>query len=136
MTYVVKHGPRRPTRETCCSATGFGSCEWASSLTSAPRVADAINYAVHNRRVLFEFAQSARKHRVGRGRVRQVLADPLAEAVLPDEESRPERLVFIGDDATGRALEVMAVRTDRGLLVIHPMDLRPKWRAVYEETKR
>ncbi len=90
---------------------------------------------MHNRRVLIEFAQSARKHRVGRARVRQVLADPLAEAVLPAEEGRQERLVFVGDDATGRALEVMAVRTDRGLLVIHAMDLRPKWRALYEEAK-
>lgn len=41
----------------------------------------------------------------------------------------------MGDDATGRALEVMAGRTDRGLLVIHAMDLRPKWRALYEEAK-
>ena len=38
-----------------------------------------------------------------------------------------------GDDATGRALEVMAVRTERGLLVIQAMDLRTKWRALYEE---
>jgi len=97
---------------------------------------DAVNFAMHNGRVLIEFAQSARKHRIGRGRVRQVLADPLAEAVLPAEEGRQERLVFIRDDATGRALEVMAVRTDSGLLVIHAMDLRPKWRAVYEEAKR
>jgi hypothetical protein len=34
------------------------------------------------------------------------------------------------------ALEVMAVRTDRGLLVIHAMALRPKWRHLYEEGKR
>lgn len=91
---------------------------------------------MQNRVVQVEFTQSARKHRVGRARVRQVLDDPVAEAILPAERGRQERLVFLGDDDSGRALEVMAVRTDRGLLVIHAMDLRPKWRALYEEGKR
>ncbi len=91
---------------------------------------------MQNRRVLIEFTQSARKHRIGRARVRQVLADPIAEAILPAEQGRQERLVFVGDDESGRALEVMAVRTNRGLLVIHAMDLRPKWRTLYEEAKR
>jgi len=85
---------------------------------------------------LIEFAQSARKHRIGRARVRQVLADPVAQAVLPAAAGRQERLVFVGDDESGRALEVMAVRTDGGLLVIHAMDLRPKWRTLYEEAKQ
>jgi hypothetical protein len=91
---------------------------------------------VQNRLVLVEFTQSARKHRIGRARVRQVLADPVAEAILPAGGDQQERLVFLGDDASGRALEVMAVRTDRGLLVIHAMDLRLKWRHLYEEGKR
>ena len=95
-----------------------------------------MNSVVQNRRVLIEFTQSARKHRIGRARVRQVLADPIAEAILPAEQGRQARLVFVGDDESGRALEVMAVRTDRGLLVIHAMDLRPKWRTLYEEAKR
>ena len=60
----------------------------------------------------------------------------MAEAVLPAESGLQERLVFVGDDESGRALEVLAVRTDRGLLVIHAMDLRPKWRQLYEEGKR
>lgn len=95
-----------------------------------------MNYVVQNRLVLIEFTQSARKHRIGRARVRQVLADPVAEAILPADHERQERLVFVGDDESGRALEVMAVRTDKGLLVIHAMDLRPKWRTLYEEAKR
>lgn len=65
--------------------------------------------------------------------MRQVIADAVVEITLPAAGDRDERLVFLGDDATGRALEVMAVRTERGLLVIHAMDLRPKWRALYEE---
>ena len=67
--------------------------------------------------------------------MRQVIAEPMVEITLPAEGGLDERLVFLGDDATGRALEVMAVRTERGLLVIHAMDLRPKWRARYEEGK-
>ena len=58
-----------------------------------PQALDTALFVVQNREVQVEFTQSARKHRVGRARVRQV---------------------------------VMAVRTDRGLLVIHAMDLRPK----------
>jgi len=45
-----------------------------------------------------EFTQSARRHKIGKARVRQVLANPL--------------------------------------VVIHAMDLRPKFRALYEEGKR
>lgn len=81
---------------------------------------------------MVEFTQSARRHRVGRARVLQVIADPIATAVIPADADRPERLVFLGRDASGRALEVMAVVTQRGLLVIHAMDLRPKWRSIME----
>jgi hypothetical protein len=68
---------------------------------------DIDNNVVQNEGTAIEFAQSVRKRRVGRARVRQVLADLIA----------------------------VAVRTDRGLLVIHGMDLRSKWRKLYEETK-
>ena len=64
------------------------------------------------------------------------MAVPGAQAVLPAEQGRQARLVFVVGDESGRPLEVMAVRTDRGLLVIHAMDLRPKWRTLYEEAKR
>ena len=43
--------------------------------------------------------------------------------------------MFVEADASGLAVEVMAVRMDRGLLVIQAMDLRPKWRSLYEEGK-
>lgn len=51
------------------------------------------------------------------------------------------RLVFLGDDAKGTALEVMAVELmaveldDRSLLVIHAMSLRDRYRKQYEEVK-
>ncbi len=82
------------------------------------------------------FTRSARKHRVGQARAVHVIEQPYA--VLP--QSRPELpdlLMFLGDDDTGRALEVGAVEIgeDR-LLVIHVMDLREKYRGPYEKGKR
>lgn len=88
---------------------------------------------MHNWQGHVEFAQSARRHRVGRARVLAVLADPFVVLELPGGGSGDDRIVFLGDDASGRALEVMAVRISRGLLVIHAMDLRPKWRIHYDE---
>jgi hypothetical protein len=64
------------------------------------------------------------------------MADPVAQAVLPAEQGRQARLVFVVGDESGRPLEVMAVRTDRGLLVILAIDLRPNCRTLYEEAKR
>ena len=80
-----------------------------------------------------EFTQSARKHRVGRKRVLEVLALPIVVITLNDAHGRDKRLVFLGKDHSGRVLEVMAVEIVGGLLVIHAMDIRPKWRKVYEE---
>ena len=41
-------------------------------------------------------------------KVFESMEDPVAQAVLPAEAGRQERLVFVGDDESGRALEVMA----------------------------
>lgn len=88
----------------------------------------------HNSSVKVEFAVSTRRHRVGRARVLQVLANPRARFVIADPAGRDDRIVFLGDDHTGRALEVMAVELEDGtLFVIHVMDLRAKYRAAYEE---
>ena len=47
------------------------------------------------------------------------------------------RLVFLGTDADGAALEVVAVELeDESLLVIHAMPLRARYRSRYEEMKR
>lgn len=83
--------------------------------------------------VRIEFTQSARRHRIGRARATQVVADPIVTATIRDAQGRDDRLLFIGEDSTGRPLEVMAVAIADGLLVIHVMDLRPKWRRLYEE---
>lgn len=76
------------------------------------------------------------RHRIGRTRALYVIANPIVEITIPGGEGREERLVFLRDDQTGRALEVMAFPIKTGLLVIHAMDLRPKWRRLYEEGKQ
>jgi hypothetical protein len=48
-----------------------------------------------------------------------------------------DRILYLGDDAEGVPLEVMAIeREDGGLHVIHAMPLRPKYRAWYDEAIR
>lgn len=46
------------------------------------------------------------------------------------------RIVYLGDDNHGRALEVMAVAGKHDeLLVIHAMELRDKYRKRYEDRR-
>ena len=57
--------------------------------------------------------------------------------VPPPEGQLDERLMFLGDDMDGAALEVMAVELEGGdLYVIHATDLRERYRPQYEEAKR
>jgi hypothetical protein len=82
------------------------------------------------------FAQSARRHKIGRIRVRHVLCDPVAVFTVPSPDGQtPERLLYLGDDHTGRPLEVVTVAVGDGELVIHAMDLRAKYRPSYEQAK-
>ncbi len=83
-----------------------------------------------------EFTQSARRHKIGKARVRQVLANPVVVNRIVEEHDPRVRLLILGDDDTGRALEVIAVEEDEVFVVIHAMDLRQKFRALYEEGKR
>lgn len=87
------------------------------------------------------WARAATKHRISRERSRYVIEycglrfeqDPPADA----PESASSRLVFLGDDEEGIALEVMAVELeDDALFVIHAMPLRDRYRKQYEEAKK
>ena len=50
--------------------------------------------------------------------------------------ARSTRVVYLGDDDHGSALEVMAVQgKDDELLVIHAMELRDKYRKRYEDRR-
>lgn len=85
------------------------------------------------------FARSATRHRITKDRIRHVIANYRVrfEELPPATESakpRSTRIVYLGDDDNGRALEVMAVEGKHGeLLVIHAMELRDKYRKRYED---
>jgi hypothetical protein len=87
------------------------------------------------------FARSAIRHRVSKDSIRHVVVNYSVRFQEPPPAGRegvPDaRLVFLGDDAQGRILEVMAVEfPDGDLFVIHAMPLRDKYRKKYEEAKR
>lgn len=87
------------------------------------------------------WARSATKHRISKERSRHVIehcglwfeVEPPAVAPAGGDI----RLLYLGDDADGAPLEVMAVELDDGsLLVIHAMPLRDRYTEQYEEAKK
>jgi hypothetical protein len=86
-------------------------------------------------------ARSATKHRISRVQSRYVVEQCGLVFVIEPPPDAPvgasPRRLYLGDDAEGRALEVMAVEMQGGdLLVIHAMVMRAKYQAAYEEAKR
>jgi len=83
------------------------------------------------------FARSATRHRISKDRIRHVIAHyRIRFQELPQVGlgQRSVRIVFLGIDANGQELEVMAVELESGdLYVIHAMPLRKKYRTRYEE---
>jgi hypothetical protein len=87
------------------------------------------------------WTRSATKHRISRRRTRFALEHCLLILKEDPPSERPPatapRLVFLGEDSSGTALEVIAVKTDKGnLLVIHAMPLRSRYQDAYEEVRR
>ena len=87
------------------------------------------------------WTRSATKHRISKIRIRHVLENCLLilKEAPPsaNSSSKADRLVFLGEDRRGTALEVIAVETDHGnLLVIHAMEQRPRYRGTYQEVRR
>ena len=84
------------------------------------------------------WARSATRHRVARARSSFVIQHcGFVLRVAPPDGQVDERLVFLGDDREGIALEVLAVELENGdLYVIHAMELRKRYRRHYEEAKR
>jgi len=72
-----------------------------------------------------EFSQSARKHRIGRRRVLEVIASCEPVPFLADGVD-PNRLRWVGTDKRGLELEIVGVQTSLGILIIHvmPMNFR------------
>jgi hypothetical protein len=91
--------------------------------------------------VSVRFARSATRHRVSKDSIRHVISNYSVQFEESPPVGKPGarsvRLVHLGDDAKGQALEVMAVKlSDGDLLVIHAMALRDKYKERYEEAKR
>jgi hypothetical protein len=87
------------------------------------------------------WARSATKHRISRERTRYIIEHCGLRFEQPPPAGAPAgvdaRLVYLGDDASGVALEVMAVELEDGsLLVIHAMALRDRYRDQYEEARK
>ncbi len=86
--------------------------------------------------VLLRFTQAARKHQIGKSRVRHVIDNPLVVFRVPAPDGHSDdRTPYLGDDQAGRALEVLTVPIEDGELVIHAMDLRAKYRSIYDAAK-
>jgi hypothetical protein len=83
--------------------------------------------------------RSATKHRVSQARSLYVVEHAawiLELGPPPRRTASDPRLLFLGDDSHGVALEVIGVEpADRELLVIHAMPLRQRYRETYEEMK-
>ncbi|MGH3922823.1 MAG: hypothetical protein ACRDTT_08150 [Pseudonocardiaceae bacterium] len=86
--------------------------------------------------MFLRFTQAARKHKIGKSRVRHVIDNPLMVfRIPPPDDHSDDRILYLGDDQTGRPLEVMTVPVEDGELVIHAMDLRTKYRSFYDAAK-
>lgn len=66
------------------------------------------------------FTQSARKHRIGKGRALFVIENSSPEFVSGESFSR-DKIIWIAKDDRGLELEIVAVSEDDHLLVIHVM---------------
>ena len=66
------------------------------------------------------FAQSARKHRIGKARVNYVMEN-YSYTVISSQDGKKVQWVWIAHDDRGLELEIVAVVLDRYLLVTHVM---------------
>ena len=76
------------------------------------------------------WARTATKHRIDHNRSGYVVNTATTIIREPAPVRSPlkdERLVFLGADREGVLLEVMAVETDVGVLIIHAMRMRAKY---------
>jgi len=88
------------------------------------------------------FARSATKHRISRERSLYVIEHCALQIVryrhrIAANSAVDQRVVFNGDDLEGVALEIIAAeRKGEEFLVIHAMDLRNRFRGLYEEARK
>jgi hypothetical protein len=66
------------------------------------------------------FTQSARKHRIGKGRALYVIENSSPE-FISGESLRSDKLIWVSQDDRGLELEIVAVAENDYLVVIHVM---------------
>jgi hypothetical protein len=85
------------------------------------------------------FARSATKHRISRQRSLYVIEHcgiQYIDTYWDPLRTVDQRVVFVGNDLEGVALEVIAVELDQEeFVVIHAMDLRNRFQGLYEEAR-
>ena len=102
------------------------------SRTQAASTARVLNCHTVRTGVVLQVTQAARKHGITDGHMRFVIE----HCGLVFDQPAPvgqDRVVYLGDDAHGVPLEVVAVANAAGdLRVTHAMKLREKYRREYE----
>jgi hypothetical protein len=106
-----------------------------------PKLRYSVRHNVWPDEVRITFARSATKHRISRERSLYVIEHCGLQLVNryrnPAHSDVSQRVVFVGDDLEGVALEVMAVEEEEEeLVVIHAMDMRKRFRGFYEEARQ
>lgn len=96
-------------------------------------------------RVRISWTHASRRHGIARRDARYVVMHCGLVFLQPAPAGSPvpdPRVVFLGDDASGKPLEVIGVEMEtmendeQHLRVIHAMELRTKYRNEYEEAKQ
>lgn len=88
------------------------------------------------------WTRAATRHRISRQRSRYVIEHCglwfwHRAPRMGSSSSRDDRVLFLGDDIEGVPLEVFAAEEAEGtLMVIHAMDLRDRYRGLYEEARQ
>jgi hypothetical protein len=80
--------------------------------------------------VRIEFTKSARKHKIGKQRVREVIATSTPTVFF---EGGVSKLRWVGTDRRGLELEILALEEGEVWLVIHVMPLNFRRRRVEQE---
>ena len=107
-------------------------CGWRLRTWTSVRHYGAMRYTG------FSWTAGSRKHRVSRSQVRFVVHEARVTFVRPAEPpQRPdEALLFVGEDESGVAVEVVGVElADGRLRVIHAMTMRSSYQRLYEEAR-
>jgi len=106
-----------------------------------PELRYSVRQNVWSEEVEITFARSATKHRISRERSLHVIEHcglQLVDRYRPKFHSDvSQRVVFLGDDLEGVAIEVVAVEEDEEeFVVIHGMNMRSRFRGLYEEARQ